>query len=145
MCQGAVVIRQKANKSTTPRTAVSFQGKSKSWVGFKPMARCTLGERPTNGATRATQQVQIFNTIQHKGKHWERLYWVCVHMYSCRVVRCMNKDVGSWVEMFTQKWKSTVFYCTVRCTVYPNMDLLYLWTEFWENSDSQSELLCTSW
>ena len=45
MCQqlGNEVERQgKANKSTTPRTALSFQGKKKelAWVGFEPMTLC---------------------------------------------------------------------------------------------------------
>ena len=52
MCQqlGSEVERQgKANKSTTPRTALSFQGKEElPWVGFESKTLCSLGERSTN-------------------------------------------------------------------------------------------------
>ena len=42
--------RGKANKSTTPRTALSFQRieEELSWVGFEPTTLCSLGERSTN-------------------------------------------------------------------------------------------------
>ena len=46
MCQqqGNEVERQgKADTSTTPRTALSFQGKEElSWVGFEPTTLCGL-------------------------------------------------------------------------------------------------------
>ena len=47
---GNEVERQgKANKSTTPRTALSFQRKEElPWVGFEPTALCSLGEHSTN-------------------------------------------------------------------------------------------------
>ena len=40
----------KANKSTTPRTGLSFQRKEEElpWVGFEPTILCSLGERSTN-------------------------------------------------------------------------------------------------
>jgi hypothetical protein len=45
---GSEVERQgKANKSTTPRTALSFQRKEEElpWVGFEPMKLCGLGSK----------------------------------------------------------------------------------------------------
>ena len=48
---GSEVERQsKANKSTTPRTALSFQRKEEElpWVGFEPTTLRSLGERSTN-------------------------------------------------------------------------------------------------
>ena len=51
----------KANKSTTATTALSFQRKEEElpWVGFEPATLCSLGERSTNLATRATQLVGV--------------------------------------------------------------------------------------
>ena len=48
---GSEVERQgKANKSTAPGTALSFQRKEEElpWVGFEPTTLCSLGERSTN-------------------------------------------------------------------------------------------------
>ena len=48
---GSEVERQgKANKSTTPRTALSFQRKEEEFplVGFEPTTLCSLSERSTN-------------------------------------------------------------------------------------------------
>ena len=48
---GSEVERQgKANKSTAPRTPLSFQGKDEElpWMGFEPTTLCSLGERSTN-------------------------------------------------------------------------------------------------
>ena len=48
---GSEVERQgKTNKSTTPRTALSFQRKEEEfpWVGFEPTTLCSLSERSTN-------------------------------------------------------------------------------------------------
>ena len=38
------------------------------------------------------------------------------YVYICTVAqsgKVYEQSVGSWVEMFTQKWKSTVFYCSM--------------------------------
>ena len=45
---GNEVERQgRANKSTTPRTALSLE-EELPWVGFEPTILCSLGERSTN-------------------------------------------------------------------------------------------------
>ena len=62
---GSEVERQgKANKSTTPRTALSFQRKEEElpWVGFEPTTLCSLGERSTNQGNSAGRG----NTTQGK-------------------------------------------------------------------------------
>ena len=52
---------RRANKSTTPRTALSKE--ELSLVGFEPTTLCSLGECSANWATRGTQLVgvQIYN------------------------------------------------------------------------------------
>ena len=74
---GNAVERQgEANKSTTPRTALSFQRKEKvlPWVGFEPTTLCSLGERSTNSGS----------TTQHKA-NLEPLYYGTVNSHSvCR-------------------------------------------------------------
>ena len=62
---GKKVERQgKANKSTTPRTVLSFQRKEElPWVGFEPMTICSLGERSAT-----TYLLPIHNTqVLHSG------------------------------------------------------------------------------
>ena len=80
---GSKVERQgKANKPTTPRTALKEE---LPWVGFEPTTLGSLGERSTNLATRATQLVgvRIYNTTQHNTKaHLKPLCYSIVHSHS---------------------------------------------------------------
>ena len=64
---GNEVERQgKVNKSTTPRTALSFQRKEEElpWVGFEPTALCSLGERSTMHTRGEQREVSTHNVFR---------------------------------------------------------------------------------
>ena len=64
---GSEVERQgTANKSTTPRTALSFQRKEEElpWVGFEPTTLCSLGERTSKAKAKHKSHIHhhAYNT-----------------------------------------------------------------------------------
>ena len=67
-CENYEVLHRKAKAQQTNQLHPGqlFFNKELPWVGFEPTTLCSLGERSTNWATRATQLVgvRIYNTRQ---------------------------------------------------------------------------------
>ena len=93
---------------------------------FKEKVRAALGGIQTHDTVQSRRALYIptelhvpgqltagrDSNLQHNTTQRQTL--IIGYVYICTVAqsgKVYEQSVGSWVEMFTKKWKSTVFYC----------------------------------